>query len=113
MASQSVARTPRYRITRHHRCDLDFLDLLREDFGIDRFSLTQAFMGMPTFPKKKAITVCAWALSKIDDPVERGVLVRRWAKRRGVGMYAPEIVGASELTWEQTKHERRVREGWS
>jgi hypothetical protein len=111
MADRSVARTPRNRITRHHRCDPDFLDLLREDFGIDRFSLTQAFMGAPPVPKRQAIKVCARAEGKTDDPVERGVLVRRWAKERGVGMYHPAIVGAPPLTWEQTEHERRVRKG--
>jgi hypothetical protein len=113
MANRSVARTPRNHMTRHHRCDHDFLNLLREDFGIDRFSLTQAFLGMPAVSKRQAIALCAWAESKTADPVERGVLVRRWAKKRGVGMYHPAIVGAPPLTYEQTEHERRVREGWS
>jgi hypothetical protein len=89
---------------RHHRCDHDFLDLLREDFGIDRFSLMQAFLVMPALPKRQAIVVCAWAEGKTGDQVERGVLIRRWAKRRGVGMYALEIVGAPELTYEQSEH---------
>jgi hypothetical protein len=97
--------------TRHHRCDADFLRLLAEDFGIDRFSLTQAFLGVPPAPKRQAIAVCAWAEGKTADRVERGVLVRRWAKNRGVGMYHPTILAAPPLTWEQSEHERRVREG--
>ncbi len=109
MADRSVARTTRDRRRRNHRCDADFLNLLREAFGIDLFTLTQAFLGMPAIPKKQAIAVCAWAESKTDDSIERGVLVRRWAKERSVGMYAPEILEAPELTYEHTEHERRVR----
>ena len=62
--------------------------------------------------------ISAWANSSSmsgyeDEPVERGVLVRRWAKKRGVGMYHPAILGAPALTWEQTEHEWRVRKGWA
>jgi hypothetical protein len=38
--------------TRHHRCDHEFLDLLEQDFGVARFALSLAFLGMPAEPKK-------------------------------------------------------------
>ena len=57
MIGESVPK----RSTRHHRCDFEFLELLEEDFGISRFSLRQAFMGVPPAPKKQAIEVCEWA----------------------------------------------------
>jgi hypothetical protein len=111
MAETSLSRKRRERTTRHHRCDFGFLELLEEDFGISQFSLRQAFMGVPPAPKKQAIEVCEWATHRAGDPEEAGRMVRGWAKNRGVGMYHPAILGAQELTYEQTAHERRVREG--
>jgi len=100
-----------HRSTRHHRCDYGFLELLEEDFGISQFSLRQAFMGVPPAPKKQASEVCEWATRCAGDPEEAGRMVRGWAKNRQVGMYHPAIVGAPELTWEQSAHERRVMRG--
>ena len=103
----------RKRSTRHHRCDYGFLKLLEEDFGISQFSLRQAFMGVPPAPKKQAIEVCEWAIRRAGDPEEAGRMVRGWAKNRGVGIYHQAIRNAPELTYEQSTHERRVREGWA
>jgi hypothetical protein len=107
MAESSVHRS-----TRHHRCDYEFLDLLEEDFGISQFSLRQAFMGVPPAPKKQAIEVCEWAIRVASRDVEKASgAIRGWAKNRGVGMYHPAILGGPELTYEQTAHERALREG--
>lgn len=94
MAEGSVHRT-----TRHHRCDLRFLEVLFEDFGIGRFSLRAAFMGVPPAPKRQAIELCEWATEKAADPEEAGDLIRRWARNRKVGTYAPAIVGGPPLTF--------------
>jgi hypothetical protein len=112
MAETSLSRKGRKRTTRHHRCDFAFLELLKEDFGISQVSSRQAFMGVPPAPKKQAIEVCEWAIRVAGgDPEEAGRIVRGWARNRQVGMYHPTIVGAPELTYEQSAHEQRVREG--
>jgi hypothetical protein len=68
--------------TRHHRVDYEFLGLLYEDFGIDFFSLSRAFMGVPASPKKQAIALCEWALrSAKGDADEAGKALRAWAKK--------------------------------
>ena len=111
MAKASLSRKGRERTTRHHRCDYGFLELLEEDFGISQFSLRQAFMGVPPAPKKQAIEVCEWATRRAGDAEEAGRMIRGWARNRQVGMYHPAILDAPELTYEQTAHEQRVREG--
>jgi hypothetical protein len=111
MAETSLSRKGRERTTRHHRCNFGFLELLEEDFGISQFSLRQAFMGVPPAPKKQAIEVCEWATRRAGNPEEAGRMVRGWAKNRAVGMYDPAILDALELTYEQSAHEQRVREG--
>jgi hypothetical protein len=113
MAETSLSRKQRERTTRHHRCDFEFLELLEEDFGISQFCLRQAFMGVSPAPKRQAIAVCEWASEKAADPEEAGRMVQGWAKRRQVGMYHPAILDAPELTYEQSAHEQRVREGWA
>ena len=94
MAEGSVHRT-----TRHHRCDFRFLEILEEDFGIGQFSLRAAFMGAPPAPKRQAIELCEWATGKAADSEEAGDLIRRWARNRKVGTYAPAIVGGPPLTF--------------
>jgi hypothetical protein len=109
---ESVPRGSGERSTRHHRCDYSFLELLEEDFGIAQFSLRQAFMGVPPAPKKQAIELCEWAIRAAGGDAEKaGDALRGWAKNRKVGMYHPAILDAPELTWEQSAHDRRVREG--
>ena len=91
----SVAPSTRTRTTRHHRCDHEFLELLEEDFGIPRFALVNAFMGMPAEPKKEAIALCEWA-AKTDEPA-RALLA--WARKNGRGTFRAESgdVGDDEL----------------
>jgi hypothetical protein len=43
----------------------------------------------------------------LEIPTTRQVM----PKKHGRGMYAPELVGPPELTYELAEHERRVREG--
>lgn len=74
--------------TRYHRVDYEFLGLLNEDFGIDFFSLNQAFMGVPPAPKKRAIALCEWAIrSAGGDEDEAGKALRAWAKKNRAGKY--------------------------
>ena len=55
--------------------------------------------------------LCEWAVRTAKGDVdEAGRALRAWAKKHGAGLYNPSIVGAPELTWEQTAQERRVRE---
>lgn len=111
MAEKSLSRGRRNRSTRHHRADHEFVALLEEDFGIPWFSLQQAFIGVPSVPKKQAIKVCEWAERRADDPDERGEMIRAWARKRGVGGYAPRLIEAPELAFEQTARERAAWEG--
>ncbi len=113
MTSYRIARSTRSFSTRHLRCDHQFLELLEQDFGISRFSLRRAFMGMPPTPKRQAIALCEWATYTANgNSEEAGHLLRAWARKHGVGgVYDPRLLETSELTWEQTAHERAVREG--
>jgi hypothetical protein len=113
MAKISLSRKTRtVRTTHHHRCDYSFLDLLEQDFGISQFSLQSVFMGVPSAPKRQAIALCELAINAAGgDPEEAGDLLRAWAKKQGVGSYNPRLIEAPELTWEQTAHQRAVREG--
>ncbi len=112
MIDESVARFTRPSSTRHHRCDYQFLKLLEADFGISQFFLRSAFMGVPPATKKQAIALCEWAIRVAgSDPEDAGDTLRAWAKKNEVGSYDRRLLGAPELTWEQTEHERRVREG--
>ena len=81
-----TARLAKRRSTRHHCCTHEFLELLEEDFGIPRFALVNAFMGIPTEPKKEAIALCEWA-SRADDPA-RALLA--WARKNGRGTFRAE-----------------------
>lgn len=101
---EKVERARRY-------CDYRFLELLEEDYGIRQFHLRAAFMGTPAAHKLDAIAVCERATEESADPEEAGDLVRQWARERGVGMYHPAILEAPELAYEQSAHEREVREG--
>lgn len=111
MAEKSVARERRERTTRHHRADHEFVALLEEDFGIPRFSLEAAFIGVPSVPKKQAIKVCEWAERRTDDPDRCGAMIRAWARKRRVGGYDRRLTDAPELTFEQTARERAAAEG--
>ena len=84
MANTSLAQ-PAPRTTRHHRCDHDFVELLKEDFGIARHALRNAFLGVPAEPKKEAIALCEWA-AKADDPA-RALLA--WARKNRRGTFHP------------------------
>ena len=86
MATTESSAPPRTRTTRRHRCDLDFLELLEEDFGIPHYALLNAFMGVPAEPKRRAISLCEWA-SKADDPA-RALLA--WARKNGRGTFRAE-----------------------
>ena len=84
----SVAPSTRTRTTRHHRCDHEFLELLEEDFGIPRFALVNAFMGMPVEPKKEAIALCEWAARVAPDEPARALLA--WARKNHRGTFRAE-----------------------
>jgi hypothetical protein len=97
------------RTTRHHRCDYEFLGLLNEDFGIDFYSLNSAFMGVPSAPKKQAISLCEWAIRTGDGNVdEAGRALRGWAKKHGKGLYNKHLVEAPEAAYEDNDHLRSV-----
>ena len=101
MSSTSLAHPARpIRTTRHHRCDEDFFELLEEDFSIDAYSLTKAFMGCRPAPKKQAIQLCEWAIRSANgDPDEAGKALRAWAKRHGVGRYDRRLIEAPPATF--------------
>lgn len=106
MATSSVSRT---RTTRHHRCDHAFLELLEEDFGISRFALCSAFMGVPAAPKRQAIALCEWAIRAAGgDPDRAGELLRAWAKKHGAGTYSRRLVEAPPLTYETNDYLRSI-----
>jgi hypothetical protein len=69
--------------TRHHRCDHEFLDLLEQDFGVARFALSLAFLGMPAEPKKAAIAVTEWAAKQAEP--EKALL--GWARKNRRGAF--------------------------
>ncbi len=95
--------------TRHHRVDYEFLGLLNEDFGIDFYSLNQAFMGVPSAPKKQAISLCEWAIRAAKGDVEEaGKALRGWVKKNSKGLYARELVEAPEITYEGNEHLRSI-----
>ena len=97
------------RSTRHHRVDYEFLGLLNEDFGIDFYSLNQAFMGVPPAPKKQAISLCEWAIRAArGDADEAGKSLRAWAKKNGKGLYDRRLVEAEPLTYEHNEHLRSI-----
>ncbi len=97
------------RSTRHHRVDYEFLGLLNEDFGIDYYSLNQAFMGVPAAPKKQAISLCEWAIKAARGGVEEaGRALRNWAKKHGQGRYDERLVEAPEITYEGNDYLRSV-----
>ena|SRR3712207_2375693 len=110
MTTTSVPGGPPVRTTRQlHRVDHEFLGLLHEDFGIDFFSLNQAFMGMPAAPKKQAISLCEWASRTAEgDAREAGRALRAWARKNGTGRYARELVEAPEVTYEHNEHLRAI-----
>lgn len=83
--------------TRHHRCDPDFLELLHEDFGIQRFSLQSALIGAPSVPKKEAIAICAWAVRVTPNLDDAGDALRAWARKNNKGSYHPNIINAPLL----------------
>ena len=86
------------RPTRHHRVDYEFLGLLNEDFGIDFYSLNQAFMGVPSAPKKQAISLCEWAIRAAKgDADEAGRALRAWTKKHGKGLYDRRLIEAEPL----------------
>jgi hypothetical protein len=101
MAANSVPSGHPVRTTRHHRCDEHFLGLLEEDFGIDAYSLSKAFMRIPPAPKKQAIQLCEWAIrsAKGEEEEEAGKALRTWAKKHGVGRYDRRLVEAPPATW--------------
>jgi hypothetical protein len=100
---------PSTRTTRHHRVDHEFLGLLNEDFGIDFYSLNQAFMGVPAAPKRQAISLCEWAIrSAKGDIEEAGKALRAWAKKNGKGQYDRRLVEGPELTYEHNDHLRSI-----
>ena len=78
--------------TRHIRCTPEFLELLEEDFGIARYALHNAFMGVPREPKKSAIKLCAWA-SHQDEP-DKALLA--WARKNGKGTFRPAELDEEE-----------------
>jgi hypothetical protein len=104
VAVQSSIRT-----TRHIRCDEAFIDLLADDFGVSRHSLTAAFMGVPPAPKKEAIALCEWAIrSAAGDVEEAGKALRAWARKHGHGAYNPHLIEAPPVTYETNDHLRSM-----
>jgi hypothetical protein len=81
--------------TRHHRCDEEFLELLKADFGIPAHALSFAFMGCPRAPKRQAIALCEWA-ARTDDPA-RTLLA--WARKNHRGAFRPceDVAGDENL----------------
>lgn len=109
MIETSVHRPAKRSSTRHHRVDADFLALLEEDFGIDRYSLHKAFMGAPAAPKRQAISLCEWAVRAArGDAEEAGDALRAWARKHGAGTYSRKLVGAPETTYEHNDHLRSI-----
>lgn len=103
------AHEPTTPTTRHHRVDYEFLGLLNEDFSIDFFSLNQAFIGVPSAPKKQAIALCEWAIRVASGDVEEaGKLLRAWAKKNGHGQYDRRLLEAPEFTYEHNDHLRSI-----
>src|SRR5829696_3831383 len=95
--------------TRYIRCDYEFLGLLNEDYGIDFYSLNQAFMGVPAAPKKQAISLCEWAIKvTTGDTYEAGRALRAWAKKHGKGQYDRRLVEAPETTYEDNEYLRSI-----
>ena len=89
--------------------DYEFVGLLNEDFGIDFYSLNQAFMGVPTAPKKQAISLCEWAVRAAKGDVEEaGRALRAWAKKNGKGLYDRRLIEAPEVTYEDNEHLRGI-----
>ncbi len=113
MAKASLPRaTCTIRTTQQPCCDYPFLELLERDYGITQFALRSAFVGVPSAPKRQAIALCEWAIHAAGgDTEDAGDLLRAWARKHKVGTYAPFLLNAPELTWEQAAHERVVREG--
>ena len=65
-----------------HRVEEEFVNLLEEDFGIDAYSLTKAYMGVPPAPKTQAIALCEWAIAAARGDVEEaGKALRWWARK--------------------------------
>jgi hypothetical protein len=87
-ASEESSALPTKRLvngtTRHIRCTHEFIDLLIEDYRIERYALVNAFMGMPASPKREAIALCEWA-AKTDEP-DRALLA--WARKHQRGAFA-------------------------
>jgi hypothetical protein len=105
----SALAQPSPRTTREHRVDYEFLGLLNEDFGIDFFSLNQAFMGVPAAPKKQAISLCEWAIRAAKgDADEAGRALRAWGKKNGTGLYDKRLIEAPEITYEGNEHLRGI-----
>ena len=101
--------TAPHRTTRKHRVDEDFLALLEDDFGIDAYSLHKAFMGVPSSPKKQAISLCEWAIrSAGGNAEEAGDALRAWARKHGAGTYCRRLVEAPETTYEHNDYLREI-----
>jgi hypothetical protein len=81
------------RSTRYIRCDYEFLGLLNEDFSIDFFSLNQAFMGVPSAPKKQAISLCEWAIRTADGDAYHLRRQRTPPQRREAGVMRALLAG--------------------
>ena len=97
------------RSTREHRVEYELLGLLNEDFGIDFYSLNQAFMGVPCAPKKQAISLCERAIGAARGDVEEaGRALRAWAKKNGKGQYNKHLIEAPEVTYEDNDHLRSI-----
>jgi len=72
-----------------------FLGLLEEDFGIDTYSLTKAFLGVSPAPKKAAIQLCEWAIRSAKGDAEKaGDALRAWARKNGCGQYDRRLLEA-------------------
>ena len=70
--------------TRCRRCTHDFIELLEQDFGIPRYALVNAFMGMPAEHKRRANSLCEWA-ARADDP---GRALLAWARKNRRGTFS-------------------------
>ena len=83
---------------------------INEVFGIDFYSLNQAFMGVPAAPKKQAISLCEWAVkaSSKGDVEEAGRALRAWTKKHGKGPYDKRLIEAPEVTYEDNEYLRSI-----
>jgi hypothetical protein len=83
-------------------------DQIEEMTGISSLVLIECFADVE---RNEALEVLKAALRRGESAGEWGSYCRQWARRNKRGFYRPGFMDGYRLTWEQTAHERRVRNG--